>query len=74
MCCQQHVICKSFDRPYMQELLTALFDHLHVYDGQITGYTARKDREAEVLGLIEAVRRRVIKVGGDGLEPTTSSV
>jgi hypothetical protein len=53
---------------------SSFFDCLHVSRGQIIGYTARADREAEVLQIMEALRRRVINVGGDGLEPTTSSV
>ena len=57
-----------------RELLAALFDHVHISAGKIVGYTARSDRQAEVLSLMETVRRRVMKVGGDGLEPTTSSV
>ena len=57
-----------------RELLAALFDHLHLSGGQIVGYTARADRQGEVLKLMEALRRRVTMVGGDGLEPTTSSV
>jgi DNA invertase Pin-like site-specific DNA recombinase len=52
-----------------RELLAALFDHLHVSDGKIIGYTARHDREGEILKLMEAMRRRVMKVGGDGLSP-----
>ena len=51
-----------------------MFDCLHVSGGQIVGYTARADRQGEVLQIMEALRRRVINVGGDGLEPTTSSV
>ena len=57
-----------------REMLAAFFDYLHVSDGQIIGYTARADREAEVLQIMEALRRRVINVGGDGFEPTASSV
>ena len=57
-----------------RELLAALFDHLHVSEGEIVGYTARADRQGEVLKLMEAMRRRVMNVGGDGFEPTASSV
>ena len=57
-----------------RELLAALFDCLHVSGGEIVGYTARADRQGEVLKLMEALRRRVINVGGDGFEPTASSV
>jgi DNA invertase Pin-like site-specific DNA recombinase len=57
-----------------RELLATLFDALHVSGEQITGYSARADREGAVLKIMEALRYRVINVGGDGLEPTASSV
>jgi hypothetical protein len=57
-----------------REVLATLFDALHVKGAEIEGYSARADRESEVLTIMEALRRRVINVGGDGLEPTTSSV
>jgi hypothetical protein len=55
-------------------LLAVLFDRLHTSGGQVAGYTARSDREAEVMGIMDALRRRVFNVGGDGFEPTASSV
>ena len=38
------------------------------------GQTLRADREADVLRIMEALGRRVVNVGGDGFEPTASSV
>ncbi len=55
-------------------MLAALFDCLHVSSGRIFGYTVRADREVDILEIMEALRRRVITVGGDGFEPTASSV
>ena len=66
--------CDLGDAIARRHLLTVLFDCLHVSGGQIVGYTPRADRQAELLKIIEALRRRVMIVGGDGLEPTTSSV
>jgi hypothetical protein len=54
------------DHVARRELLAAMFDCLHVSGGQIFGYTARADRHSEVLQIMEALRRRVINVGGDG--------
>ena len=52
-----------------------MFDCLHVSGGQIVGYTARADRQGEVLQIMEALRRRVINVGGDGSRtPLTDSL
>jgi hypothetical protein len=36
-------------------LLACLFEELHVHDRRIVGYTPRRDRAAEVAGLMEAV-------------------
>jgi DNA invertase Pin-like site-specific DNA recombinase len=74
---QLHGLLDTWDRGdafARRELLGALFDCLHVSGSEIVGYTARADRQGEILKLMEALRRRVINVGGDGLEPTASWV
>lgn len=58
-----------------RELLATLFSDIHVCQGRVVGYTPRPDRASAVTRLMEAVRWKVsVRVGGDGLEPTTSSV
>jgi hypothetical protein len=58
-----------------REMLRALFDWLHVSGGEIVGYSARADRQSQVLRLMEALRRRVLTVGGDGSPtPLTDSL
>jgi DNA invertase Pin-like site-specific DNA recombinase len=42
-----------------REMLAVLFDCLHVSDGHIVGYTARADRQGEVLKIMEALRGRL---------------
>jgi DNA invertase Pin-like site-specific DNA recombinase len=58
-----------------RELLATLFSDIHVSQGRVRGYTPRPGKEAQVTKLIDAVRWKVsVRVGGDGLEPTASSV
>ena len=46
-----------------------------VSQGRVVGYTPRPDRRGQVVQLLETVRAKVsVVVGGDGFEPTASSV
>lgn len=58
-----------------RELLATLFSDIHISQGRVRGYTPRPDRHAQVIRLIDTVVYKLsVNVGGDGLEPTTSSV
>ena len=58
-----------------RELLATLFSDIHVSQGCVKGYTPRADREAQVTRLMDTVRWKLsVIVGGDGFEPTASSV
>jgi DNA invertase Pin-like site-specific DNA recombinase len=58
-----------------RELLATLFSDIHISDGRVVGYTPRPERQAQITRLIDTVAWKLSAVvGGDGLEPTTSSV
>ncbi len=58
-----------------RELLATLFSDIHVSQGRVKGYTPNPDRQAAVSKLIDTVRWKLSAiVGGDGFEPTASSV
>ncbi len=58
-----------------RELLATLFSDIHIHDGRVLGYTPRPDRHAQVTRLIDTVLYKLsVIVGGDGFEPTASSV
>ena len=58
-----------------RELLATLFSDVHVRAGRVIGYTPRPDRHAQVSKLMDAISGKVsVRVGGDGFEPTASSV
>ena len=58
-----------------RELLATLFSDIHIHEGRVFGHTPRPDRQAEVSRLIDTVLWKMsVVVGGDGLEPTASSV
>ena len=58
-----------------RELLATLFSDIHVSQGRVVGYTPRPDRQAHVTRLMDPISWNLsVSVGGDGLEPTTSSV
>jgi DNA invertase Pin-like site-specific DNA recombinase len=65
----------SGDAVVRRELLSTLFSDIHVSQGRVVGYTPRPERHAQVTRLLETVRTKVsVVVGGDGFEPTASSV
>src|SRR6202022_1339865 len=65
----------SGDGVVRRELLATMFSDIHVREGRVGGYTPRPDRQTQVTRLIETVRWKLSAVvGGDGFEPTTSSV
>lgn len=65
----------SGDGVIRRELLATLFSDIHVSQGRVIGYTPRPDRQAQVTRLMDTISWKVsVMVGGDGLEPTTSSV
>ena len=65
----------SGDGVTRRELLATLFSDIHVSQGRVVGYTPRPDRQAQVTRLMDTISWKVsVMVGGDGLEPTTSSV
>ncbi len=58
-----------------REMLATLFSDIHVSHGRVVGYTPRPDRQSQVTRLMDTISWKVsVMVGGDGLEPTTSSV
>ena len=58
-----------------RELLATLFSDIHLSQGRVVGYTPRPDRQSQVTRLMDTISWKVsVMVGGDGLEPTTSSV
>ena len=58
-----------------RELLATLFSDIHISGGRVNGYTPRPDRQAQVTRLMDTVRWKLsVIVGGDGFEPTASSV
>ena len=58
-----------------RELLATLFSDIHVRQGRVVGYTPRPDRQEQVSRLMDTISWKLsVRVGGDGLEPTTSSV
>lgn len=58
-----------------RELLATLFADLHVSGGRVVGYTPRPERAKDVTHMVDAILRKLFaSVGGDGLEPTASSV
>jgi site-specific DNA recombinase len=58
-----------------RELLAALFSDIHVSKSRVVGYTPRADRQVQVTRLMDTISWKLsVSVGGDGLEPTTSSV
>ncbi len=65
----------SGDAVTRRELLATLFSDIHVSGGRVVGYTPRPDRHAQVSRLIDAILAKLsVNVGGDGFEPTASSV
>jgi hypothetical protein len=54
------------DPTIRHELLAALFQSLNVRDGAVAEYTPRQDREAEVISLMDAVRRLDLAKSGEG--------
>ncbi len=65
----------SGDGVTRRELLATLFSDIHVSQGRVVGYTPRADRQAQVTRLMDTISWKLsVSVGGDGLEPTTSSV
>ncbi len=65
----------SGDAVVRREVLATLFSDIHVSQGRVIGYTPRAERRAQVTRLLETVRTKVsVRVGGDGFEPTASSV
>lgn len=65
----------SGDGVVRRELLATMFSDIHVSNGRVVGYTPRPDRQAQVTRLVDTVLWKVSAiVGGDGLEPTASSV
>ncbi len=59
----------------LRELLASLFSDIHIREGHVIGYTPRTDRHAQVIRLIDTVLYKLsVNVGGDGFEPTASSV
>ena len=65
----------SGDAITQRELLATMFSDIHVSGGRVIGYTPRPERHAQVTRLMETVLWKLsVVVGGDGLEPTTSSV
>jgi hypothetical protein len=58
-----------------RELLATMFSDIHISQGRVKGYTPRPDRQAQVTRLMDTVLYKLsVIAGGDGLEPTTSSV
>jgi DNA invertase Pin-like site-specific DNA recombinase len=58
-----------------RELLARFFSDIHIRDGRVNGCTPRPDKLQAVDKLINAIRNKVsVSVGGDGFEPTASSV
>jgi len=58
-----------------RELLATMFSDIHIREGRVVGYTPRPERQAQVTRLIDTVLWKVSAVvGGDGFEPTASSV
>ena len=65
----------SGDAVVRRELLATLFADIHVSRGHVVGYTPSPLRQTQVMRLLETVRRKLsVNVGGDGFEPTASSV
>ena len=65
----------SRDAVVRRELLATLFVDIHVSQGRVVGYTPSPLRQTQVTRLLETVRRKLsVVVGGDGFEPTASSV
>jgi site-specific DNA recombinase len=65
----------SGDAVVRRELLATLFADIHVSQGHVVGYTPSPLRQTQVTRLLETVRRKLsVVVGGDGFEPTASSV
>ncbi len=65
----------SGDAIVRRELLATLFSDIHVNGGRVIGYTPRTDRHAQVTRLMDAILWKLsVRVGGDGFEPTASSV
>jgi hypothetical protein len=58
-----------------RDLLATLCSDIHIHEGRVFGYTPPPDRQAQVSRLIDTVLWKMSDVvGGDGLEPTASSV
>jgi hypothetical protein len=52
-----------------------MFSDIHISQGRVKGYIPRPDRQAQVTRLMDTVLYKLsVIAGGDGLEPTTSSV
>jgi len=65
----------SGDGIVRRELLATLFCGIHVSQGAVVGYSPSPQRQTQVMRLLETVRRKLsVNVGGDGFEPTASSV
>ncbi len=65
----------SGDGIVRRELLTTLFSDIHISQGAVVGYSPSPQRQTQVTRLLETVRQKLsVNVGGDGFEPTASSV
>ena len=65
----------SGDALTRRELLATLFADIHVSQRRVVGYSPSPQRQTQVMRLLETVRRKLsVNVGGDGFEPTASSV
>jgi DNA invertase Pin-like site-specific DNA recombinase len=65
----------SGDGIVRRELLATLFSDIHISQGAVVGYSPSPQRQTRVMRLLESVRRKLsVNVGGDGFEPTASSV
>ena len=58
-----------------RELLALLFTDIHIVNGRVEGYSPRPDRAPDLVRKIDSIVKKLsVSVGGDGFEPTASSV
>ena len=58
-----------------RELLALLFTDIHIVNGRVQGYSPRPDRAPDLVRKIDSIVKKLsVSVGGDGFEPTASSV
>ncbi len=61
--------------PGRRELLAKLFTDIYVMHGRVQGYSPRPHRAPNLIRKIDSIVAKLsVSVGGDGFEPTASSV